>query len=455
MVAQDRPVAARQWLILVLVLTALVIDGVDTQLLSLLSTLIMGELQTDKAHFGPAMSAALIGMTLGAGVGGWFGDRVGRKTVLVASTLLFGICTFGVAVTHSLPLLIGLRLASGLGFGAVAPNGAAMVSEWLPTRMRTRAMGLLSITIPLGGLVGGSAVLALLPSLGWRGCFTLCGFMTLAVVGLLLALLPESPAYLAARGLCDRAAALVLAVTGAEAQPDSMPAVARESVLTRANLRLNLSIWIGFFCLELIAYAFISWTPVLLTMAGLSLATAIQGTLVFNLSAVGASLLTALLLERFRFRSLVVFACLGAAAALVLLHGLIGQFPEPLLPLEQLAGIGLVSVLAGIAIAGVYTFAAFAYPAPCRANGIGITLMAGRAGGILSAFTGGILLSLQGNSTLPFFATLFAAALVAAISVLALGARYNVVLRNEGEAIAETTPSGGSRNTTPISAASR
>ena len=154
MFSEQAPIGARQWAVLALVLAALVVDGIDTQLLALVAPLIMGEWGIDKASFGPAMSAALLGMALGAGGGGWLGDRFGRKTVLIGATLLFGLCTFGVGLTHSLWPLIALRLASGLGFGAVAPNGAALVSEWLPGRVRPRAMGLLSITIPMGGLIG-------------------------------------------------------------------------------------------------------------------------------------------------------------------------------------------------------------------------------------------------------------------------------------------------------------
>src|SRR5437762_1713180 len=136
MVTQDRPVSGRQWLVLVLVLAALVIDGVDTQLLSLVAPLVMGELEVDKASLGPAMS----------------------------------------------------------------------------------------------GLVGGSAVLLLLPVLGWRGCFVLCGIVTLALVAAILVLLPESPAYLAARGRAAQAARLVRRVTGAEPQAAILPRLAtRES----------------------------------------------------------------------------------------------------------------------------------------------------------------------------------------------------------------------------------
>jgi AAHS family 4-hydroxybenzoate transporter-like MFS transporter len=109
MIAQDGPLARRQWMVLGLVLAALIVDGIDTQLLSLVAPLIMKEWEVDKASVGWAMSAALFGMALGAGAGGGLGDRFGRKTVLVGSALVFGLGTLAVGLVHSLPVLTGLR----------------------------------------------------------------------------------------------------------------------------------------------------------------------------------------------------------------------------------------------------------------------------------------------------------------------------------------------------------
>jgi AAHS family 4-hydroxybenzoate transporter-like MFS transporter len=405
MIAQEGPLAPRQWMVLGLVLAALIVDGIDTQLLSLVAPLIMKEWGVDKASFGWAMSAALFGMALGAGVGGGLGDRVGRKTVLVGSTLVFGLGTLAVGLVHSLPVLTALRFASGLGFGALAPNGAALVSEWLPVRLRPRAMALLSITIPMGGLVGGSAVLALLPIAGWRGCFILCGLGTLAMMAAMIALLPESPAYLAARGSTEARAP-------------------KSRVFTRANLRLNITAWSAFFCLQLIAYGFIAWTPVMLTMVGWPLAQAIQGTMVFNISAVCASLLAGLLLERMRFRTVALTGALGAIVALKLLHALVTTSPPQ--PSAVFAAIALVSVLVGIGITSIYTLLPFVYPAESRASGIGMGLMAGRTGGIIIALSGGALLALGGDSLIPFFAVLLLAAALATVNILILGARHGL-----------------------------
>jgi len=430
MFTETGSVRARQWAVLAMVLAALVIDGIDTQLLALVAPLIMTEWGVDKASFGPAMSAALFGMAIGAGTGGWLGDRIGRKAVLVGATVLFGFGTLAVGFAGSLPVLVALRLASGLGFGALAPNGAALVSEWLPMRVRPRAMALLSITIPLGGLIGGSAVLTLLPTLGWRGCFMLCGAGTLAMATAMVVLLPESPGYLAARGRTGDADRLLKRIAGPEASlpaADPSSPAAAGSVFTRGKLRLNVGAWLAFFCLQLIAYGFLSWAPVFLTMSGWALPDAIRGTLVFNLSAVCASLIAGFLLGRLPFRTVALGGAVGAALSLVLLYLLVTKAASGRLAVY--AAIAAVSILVGFGITAIYTLLSFAYPAACRASGIGIGLMTGRAGGIVSALTGGALLALWSDSLTPFFAVLLTAAVIAAAGILILGCRYAGPLR--------------------------
>jgi hypothetical protein len=202
--------------------------------------------------------------------------------------------------------------------------------------------------------------------------------------------------------------------------------IAASAVFTRANLRLNIGGWLAFFCLQLIAYAFISWAPVLLTMLGWPLPHAIRGSLVFNLSAVCASLAAGWLLGWVRVRTFALIGSFGAIPALALLYALfVAQAPfDPANEWIILGAIALVSVLAGWGIATIYTLLSFGYPTGCRAGGIGFGLMAGRAGGITSAFTGGALLAIDSAHPLPFFGLLMIAGAVAGLAVILLGPRY-------------------------------
>src|SRR5262245_33174134 len=122
---RDR-VTSRQLLIASMAAFALVIDGLDIQLLSLVSPIVLTEWGVTRAAFGPALAAALVGMSFGASLGGWLGDRYGRKRVLVLSTLGFGAASIAASVTHDVVGMTVIRLISGIGFGAAAPNGLAL-----------------------------------------------------------------------------------------------------------------------------------------------------------------------------------------------------------------------------------------------------------------------------------------------------------------------------------------
>lgn len=411
----DRPIAARQIGVLALILLALVIDGVDIQLLALVAPVILKEWALDRAAFGPALSAALIGMAIGAGIGGWLGDRIGRKTALIGSMLWFGLATLAASRADGLASLALLRLLSGLGFGAVAPNGAALVTEWMPVRARALIMAGFSVVVPLGGIISASTVLALLSSVGWRGCFIACGGLTLALAALLIVLLPESPSFLRERCQADKADRLLARIAPGASLPPP-PSTSGTTAFTRANLRLNLGSWLGYFSMQFIAYAIVAWAPLFLTMINWPLPQAIRATVAFNVSAIVASIVTGLLLTRYNFRPIILLACAGTLASVALLAATTGVAPATV-------AIGGIGAFSGAGIAAIYTLLAFAYPVSCRSSGIGIGLMMGRAGGIAVTLIGGWLLSLDGDSPLPFYGSLAVAVLAALAGTWLLGSR--------------------------------
>lgn len=408
-----------QIVLIALVLIALVIDGVDIQLLSLVAPVILKEWAITKAAFGPAMGAALIGMSIGAGLGGWTGDRYGRKSTLTASIFLFGAATIGASLTHSAGPLALLRLITGLGFGAAAPNGIALLSEWLPRRVQSRAIGLMSAAVPVGGMVGAAGVYWLLPLYGWRGCFVLCGAATLIIAVAIAIFLPESADFMLAKGRRARADALLKRVLGRDASlADSEAAavdrrvaqapVARvvESMFARSYLRLNTGIWIVFAGINFVAYGIAAWTPVYLTAAGFPLPQAIGVVFIHSLTAVSFAALTSLIIRRLGSRMPLLVCCAASVICIGLLAmTLAGASGTPssetrLIVTITCAGIGGFN---GAAIALTYALLAFGYPTSCRARGIGVGIMMGRIGGASATLFGGALLSLDGDSTMPFF----------------------------------------------------
>ena len=147
---------------------------------------------------------------LGAFVFGHFGDRIGRKNVLVATLLLMGICTAGMGLVPSYAVIgvwapiivVILRFLQGLGLGGEWGGAVLMTLESGRPERRGLNASWPQIGVPVGLLLA-NGVLSLFGQLapgsafeswGWRVPFLLSGVLVL--VGLWIRLsLAESPLF--------------------------------------------------------------------------------------------------------------------------------------------------------------------------------------------------------------------------------------------------------------------
>ncbi len=427
----DKAIGSRQVWVLILVQLILMIDGLDIQLLGLVTPVILGEWGVARANFGPALGASLFGLAIGVGAGGRLGDMFGRKRVLCVAAFLFGIATVGAAFANTVTQMTIIRFISGLGFGAATPSSIALVTEWLPRRAQAKAIAFLSVGTPLGGLVGSLALQVLLPDLGWRGCFVLCGVLTLIVAVTVLIGLPESAAYLAGKGETKRAVDLLRRHAGVEISEADLAAPAavghgegpplRDSMFAAQYRRLNIGGWMLFFSAQFIAYAFLNWAPTFLTLAKFPLEQALQASFAFNLLAVTAAIITGFLVHRFGSRPVAqiaaVMTCVSVIVLTVTLYGAV-EAPSAATYWAAMLSIGGVGIFASTVIAIGYSLLTLGYSEQVRSTGIGVGLMIGRAGGVVIGLVGGVLLSLAGDQSWPFFIVLMVLTVVIFIGTL-------------------------------------
>jgi MFS family permease len=159
---------------------------------------------------GTLLSFATLGIgfavrPLGGIIGGYLGDRIGRKPVLVGSLLLMGIATvlIGCLPTYEQVgvwagvLLVAVRVVQGLAFGAEWGGAILMCFEHAPWRKRGLYTGITQAGFPVGLLLANLAFLISVPlggSWAWRVPFLLSAL--LIVVGILIRLkLEESPEF--------------------------------------------------------------------------------------------------------------------------------------------------------------------------------------------------------------------------------------------------------------------
>lgn len=157
-----------------------------------------------------SFSIAFVARPLGASVFGHFGDRVGRKSTLVASLLLMGGSTLAIAFLPTYAqagwiapvLLCLLRFGQGFGLGGEWGGAALLAVENAPAGYRARYGMFPQLGAPVGFIASNGIFLilglALTPEAfvawGWRLPFL--GSVLLVGVGLWVRLrLTETPAF--------------------------------------------------------------------------------------------------------------------------------------------------------------------------------------------------------------------------------------------------------------------
>jgi metabolite-proton symporter len=155
-------------------------------------------------------AVGFVARPLGGIVFGHFGDRVGRKGVLVVTLLLMGGATFAIGLLPTYALwgaaapivLVTLRFLQGLGLGGEWGGAVVMTMEHGGERSRGLNASWPQVGVPAGNLLA-AGVLWLLNAVqsdaaflswGWRVPFLLSGL--LVVVGLWIRVaVTESPAF--------------------------------------------------------------------------------------------------------------------------------------------------------------------------------------------------------------------------------------------------------------------
>ncbi|NPE65261.1 MFS transporter, partial [Dickeya dadantii] len=130
----QRPLGAYQKLIVFLCFCIIALDGMDIAIMGFIAPSLKAAWGIGNAELAVVISAALIGLAIGAMVSGPLADWRGRKTIIIASVFLFGLWTLLTAFSQTLQHMVIFRFLTGLGLGAAMPNVGTLVSEFAPEK---------------------------------------------------------------------------------------------------------------------------------------------------------------------------------------------------------------------------------------------------------------------------------------------------------------------------------
>jgi MFS transporter, ACS family, glucarate transporter len=109
--------------------------------------------------------------------GGWLGDRIGPRRVLMRIVIWWSFFTAATGWVWNLPSLLATRALFGIGEAGCFPNLTRVFTTWLPAKERERAQALLWLATRWGGAFTPLLVAYVLKFVSWRRAFEIFGVL--------------------------------------------------------------------------------------------------------------------------------------------------------------------------------------------------------------------------------------------------------------------------------------
>lgn len=409
-------------------LTALVglivfFEGYDTFNAAYVLHYVIGPWGLSAGQAGLLISSAMVGFMLGALIQGKASDRFGRRATLLAALWIATAFSLATAiVADSARSFAALRFVTGIGLGTLLPVSVAYLNEFAPLRLKhsfaTWGWGL---GFSLGGICASFIGIFLTPTWGWPALYYFASLSgVLALVCHLL--LPESPQFLAVRGLTAEIPRVLARLRPERAslygRPDVRYAIdeSRQHAGSVTQLfapryrRTTVAAWTAAFFILFAIYGLTGWVPTAMMQRGETFAASFGfGALILAMNFFGTLGCGA------------AIEPLGGAHRAMSLWWLAGAAAIGLLGVVNLSAVNMVCLAAaGFFVLGgqgaLNNATAAWYATEIRSTALGWMLGVGRLGAILGPVIAGALKDLYpGGGAL--FAAIAAASLGGAIAI--------------------------------------
>jgi putative MFS transporter len=344
------------------------------------------------------VSLTFVGMTIGALITGFVGDKMGRRFTYQINLLIFGLASFAAAFSQDMTQLIVCRFVQGLGLGAEIVVGYSTLTEFVPPKSRGRWLSFMAFLVVAGFPATAILGYLIIPAFGWRPMFVIAGVGSL-VVWYLRKNLPESPRWLESQGRTAEAEALMQSIE-AEASPTlplPPPAPTRPvAQLTAVDMlkppilqRLLVGCWV-LITINTLIFGFVIFLPQFFLRQGLTITNSLGYTLVLSIASLVGCAVGAYTSDAIGRR----WSIIGASVVTIVSGYIYARFnaaSDPVIVLST-GFVLIVAIYVQTAILfGVYTPELFPTEIRLRANGICNTL--GRGATVVSPFIVGALMT--------------------------------------------------------------
>lgn len=371
---------------MVLCVLVTLIEGTDLTLIPVMAARFRDAWSMTPETFSQILLMGVFGTIVGGLLMGWLGDRVGRRTSLIAAMLLMTGVTFATTYCTTVPQLMVARFLGGISFGGVIPAAIALVSEALPSRVRGNVVAFVFLGQAGGGVL--APVLVKLPMMAgpWQTPVLWVAGGCAVVTALVLLALPESPRYIETRA--------------AEAGgPHRKWFEQFRDLFTGGRATGTVLLWLTFIGICFAVSYFTNSLTLTFNHTGKPDDVGIDATKYYSIGAMAGGLILPLFARRWRGTLVLLAAIIGAVASCILI--------ALVLPGSYAMNMS-ASALCGVFVSGafflLYPPAVQFYPTYIRATGLGAAIALGRLGGnMTSPWVAGHMLGAWGYSPASVF----------------------------------------------------
>lgn len=152
--APPSEISEYRWLILIGLITAAVMEILDTTIVNVSLPQMAGNLSATQDEIGWVVTGYILSNVVVLPMTAWLGQRFGRKRYLAASILLFIVASFFCGTSRSLVELVFWRILQGAGGAALLSTAQATLRQIFPAEQQGLVQAIFVLGVVMGPTIG-------------------------------------------------------------------------------------------------------------------------------------------------------------------------------------------------------------------------------------------------------------------------------------------------------------